>query len=153
MRTTVEDRFWAKVNKAGPTPPRRPELGPCWIWTAGLAEGYGQFRYPGGHSAYRYAYELLVGPVPEGLQLDHLCRNRACVNPAHLEPVTALVNQHRGETIAARNAAKTHCPQGHEFTPENTYVNSKGSRECLICRRITYREAQRRARARKRGAM
>src|SRR4051812_41628217 len=84
-----EVRFWEKVEKEGAVPADRPSLGPCWEWTAFKLRGYGQFSPWKGLlcRAHRYAYELLVGPIPEGHELDHLCRNRGCVNPAHLEPV------------------------------------------------------------------
>lgn len=121
-------RFWSRVDKRGP-------LG-CWQWTAGkLTSGYGSFRVGNrAHVAHKYAYEALRGPVPEGKQLDHLCRNRACVNPDHLEPVPQRVNCLRGISLPALNARKTHCIHGHEFTPSNTYVNPKGHRGCRICR-------------------
>lgn len=126
----------------------------CWEWTAGLfkKDGYGQFHNPGGSNlAHRAMYELVKGPVPEGLHLDHLCRNRKCVNPDHLEPVTCKENLHRGETVNAENKKKTHCIRGHEFTPENTYRYKRGSgftRKCKTCinnrakevRRATNRE-------------
>lgn len=93
-----EERFWSKVDKDGPTPILCPELGPCWIWTASLNKGYGQAAWgtPSKmRQAYKVAYELLVGPVPEGLDLDHLCETKPCVNPAHLEPVTHAENVRR----------------------------------------------------------
>ena len=125
----VAVQFWAKVDRQGP--------GDCWPWLASRNEGgYGQFRGAlGGGMAHRFAYEAIVGPIPEGLTLDHLCRNRACVNPAHLEPVTSRVNTLRGDGLAARRARQTHCKRGHEFTPENGYVytDPKG-RERRICR-------------------
>jgi hypothetical protein len=83
--------------------------------------------------AHRVAFEWLVGPVPKGLVLDHLCRNRGCVNPSHLEPVTQQVNTLRGAGPAARNANKAHCKWGHEFTPENTGVDKRGKRWCKTC--------------------
>lgn len=95
-----------------------------------LAEG--QFRQV---MAHRVAYEMLVGPIPDGMQLDHLCRNRCCVNPEHLEPVTCRENLMRGTGHAARNAAKTHCPQGHPYDDENTGFNKSGGRYCKTCNR------------------
>jgi hypothetical protein len=96
---------------------------------------------------HRVAYEALVGPIPQGLCIDHLCRNRACVNPDHLEPVTNRVNILRGETIMAANAAKTHCVRGHEYTPENTLINAKtGTRRCAACNREDQEEYNRRRR-------
>lgn len=105
-RPTVEQRFWAKVDKAGPVPPYAPSLGPCWLWLGASQElGYGLFfperRSPLG--AHRFAYQALVGPIPEGLVLDHLCRVPACVNPTHLEPVTVAENTRRG--VEARRSA------------------------------------------------
>ncbi len=152
-RVPLADRFWTKVNKAGLIPEQHPELGPCWQWTASTtAQGYGQIRTAGGAGAmlyaHRVAYEFAVGPIPEGLQLDHLCRVRSCVNPAHLEPVTNRENGLRGESFAATNAAKTHCVKGHEFTPENTYVyppesKQAGARGCRECRREKQRRFRR----------
>ena len=126
---TPEERFWAKVDKTAP--------GGCWQWSARLnADGYGHLNVDGQKvRAHRFAYEMLVGAIPEGLQLDHLCRNRGCVNPDHLEPVTNRENILRGETVPARNAAKTHCSKGHEFTPENTTMRANGWRECKTCQR------------------
>lgn len=89
------------------------------------------------HGAHRWLWERLVGPVSGALQLDHLCRNRACVNPDHLEPVTAAENVRRGALGAVRRA-KTHCPQGHEYTPENT-ARRRGKRYCRECGRAANR--------------
>jgi hypothetical protein len=123
----VTERFWAKVDKSGD----------CWQWTAALnSAGYGKFSVGSKQQllAHRYAYELMVGPIPEGLELDHLCRVRRCVNPAHLEPVTTRENVMRGY------ARKTHCVHGHEYTPENTRLVHRANRPgpfrlCLACRR------------------
>lgn len=94
-----------------------------------------------GRLAHRVAYEQARGPIPEGLELDHLCRNRACVNPDHLEPVTHRENLLRADTFAARHAAQTHCVNGHEFTPDNTYIRTRpeGGRECRACRKARNR--------------
>lgn len=107
----------------------------CWLWTGRVTvAGYGQFSAPGRRSvhAHRWGYEQLVGQIDEGLSIDHLCRVRACVNPAHLEPVTTQINVLRGVGWAAQNAAKTHCKRNHEFTPENTYLKG-GRRVCRQC--------------------
>lgn len=135
--TDVDARFWAKVVRGAP--------GACWPWTGGRnPKGYGRYRTPRSHyakveQAHRYAYELLVGPVPSGMHLDHLCRNRACVNPAHLEPVTNRENVLRGDTLPALNLTKTHCPYGHPYSGDNLGFRSDGSRSCKECGRERYR--------------
>lgn len=119
----------------------------CWTWTGCLsADGYGNAKIAGRDvRVHRWAYESIGGKsIPDGLVLDHLCRNRACCNPEHLEPVTNRENVLRGIGFAAVNAAKTHCPQGHEYTPENTYVSRRGQRKCRTCKRARDR-ARRRA--------
>lgn len=134
----TEQRFWSKVNKRGPMPPQSVAPGLCWEWTgAKTSGGYGHFWVnPVRVVCHRYAYEQLVGQIPEGLQLDHLCRNRACVNPNHLEPVTQQVNILRGFSIATSNRLKTHCPKGHPYSAENTYIHPKNNgRICRTCAR------------------
>lgn len=110
----------------------------CWLWTAGVGGrgGYGRF-WISGHSefAHRFSYELARGPIPEGLTLDHLCRNTKCVNPDHLEPVTLVENIMRGDGFSAKNARKTHCVNGHPFAGDNLIVTSKGRRACRTCGR------------------
>lgn len=133
---STSDRFWAKVDKTGGVPYQRPDLGACWTWTASVTtDGYGNFWENGRHiNAHRWSYRLLVGPIPEGLVLDHLCRVRRCVNPAHLEPVTSGENTRRGNT-GALEASRTHCPQGHPYDELNTYRFPDGRRGCRICSR------------------
>jgi len=116
----------------------------CWLWIGATARGYGQIWVDGRtQPAHRIAYELLVGPIPEGLQLDHLCRVRHCVNPEHLEPVTNRENILRGVSIVPQNAAKTHCPQNHPYDDANTYYEGPARwRRCLTCKRERQRLAR-----------
>jgi hypothetical protein len=120
----------------------RPDASGCWLWAGYVSrDGYGTVSAGKRmHKAHRMSYEAFVGPIPEGLDIDHLCRVRNCVNPEHLEPVTRQVNCLRGDTVAAKHAATTHCPQGHEYTPENTYSSKRGERDCRACRRVRNRE-------------
>jgi len=127
VKRTVEDRFWSKVDVSGD----------CWEWTAGTTRGeYGKFMDGDRRTvrAHRWAWNHLVGPIPEGLTLDHLCRNGLCVNPDHLEPVDIQTNTLRGYGPSAQNAAKTHCPKGHLFDDANTY-HVADRRSCRECRR------------------
>lgn len=130
---TTLDRFWAKVEKTED----------CWLWTASQTHGgYGQFwNGEGREDAHRYSYRLHKGDIPKGLQLDHLCRVRHCVNPEHLEAVTCWENQRRG----IGNTMKTHCIHGHEFTDENTYRDKRGRRHCIACRSHRFRKHRERA--------
>lgn len=111
----------------------------CWEWRRyRYSNGYGQATFGGERRlAHRLAYEAFVGPIPEGLTIDHLCRNPGCVNPEHLEAVPIRVNLLRGDTVTARNAAKTHCPRGHAYTDHR---NKHGARVCLKCREEKRRE-------------
>ena len=144
-RRAWEERFWSHVDV-------RDEA-ECWNWLAAKTSGgYGRFRTPKTHLlAHRVSYELSVGPIAQGLQLDHLCRNRSCVNPTHLEPVTPRVNTLRGVSVSAVNAAKTTCKRGHPLAGPNLYLRTDGARVCRKCRariRASY-ESRRRERASK----
>lgn len=115
---------------------------PCWEWLGYKTKGgYGKFRVEGKSPyAHRFAYEHFVGTIPDGLELDHLCRVRHCVNPEHLEAVTHRENMLRGESLQAINAQKTHCPQAHAYD----YVSPTGNRRCRSCDN-THRRARRAA--------
>lgn len=123
---TLSERFWAKVQKTDG----------CWNWIGAMSiDGYGRMLRGGKNvNAHRIAYELLVGPIPSGLTLDHLCRNRKCVNPSHLEPVTRGENVLRGESPSAIHARKTHCAYGHAFDADNTIRRVIRGRSARICR-------------------
>jgi hypothetical protein len=122
-------RFWDKVEKTDG----------CWIWVGSVQKSgqYAVYWHNGKlQYAHRVSYESLVGPIPDGLQIDHLCRVRFCVNPAHLEPVTQQVNMARGTAgavIAQIQRSKTECAQGHPYSPENTYHRLTGGRSCKAC--------------------
>lgn len=118
--------FWGRIGS----------MEDCWVWIGyKVNSGYGYFKHKGTmYPAHRVSYWIHKGKVPEGLCLDHLCRNKGCVNPEHLEAVTNKENVLRGVGISAQNARKTHCARGHEFTPENTY-NYKGNRSYRCCRK------------------
>lgn len=147
---TPEERFWKKVDKTDD----------CWLWTAHTIKGYGYFHVGTGLTlqAHRFAYETCVGPISKGLVIDHTCHtlacpggptcpHRRCVNPAHLEVVTQGENARRGGLARANRArlnSKTHCINGHEYLPENTYWRKNGGRVCRTCHilrmRRTYAE-------------
>ena len=125
----------------------------CWLWTSSRrTNGYGEMAAWGKNRlAHRVMYELLIGPIPDGLVLDHLCRTPACVNPDHLEAVTERENILRGSGAAAANARKTHCIHGHEFTEENTkrfrMPNGRLGRACRTCIRADDRARRARLKA------
>lgn len=111
----------------------------CRVWMRGRnTHGYGRVSYNGKWcAAHRVSYETFVGPIPAGLDLDHLCRNRACINPAHLEPVTEKENALRGIGFCALNAAKTHCKYNHHLDGDNLYIyqyRGRLQRQCRVCR-------------------
>ena len=130
-----EERFWAKVQKTET----------CWLWTGfKTPQGYGRFwmasrlspRGQRGIMAHRYSYIQIYGAIPLELQLDHLCRNRLCVNHKHLEVVSQTINILRGDCPSAINARKTHCSRGHSYDLLNTYFTRGGRRHCRECKRI-----------------
>jgi len=130
------ERFWNNIEKTDS----------CWNWKASLFKnGYGQFsdNYKKWY-AHRFSYQLLKGELIEGLTIDHLCRNRACVNPEHLEQVTKKVNNLRGEGFCAKEARQTHCIHGHEFNEDNTYWegNKRHCRPCNTIHRRILRETK-----------
>lgn len=141
QRVPIEQRIRANV--------RVTEDG-CWEWLGKTrGGGYAVIEIRGGvgraarehKAAHRVSYQAFIGSIPDGLQLDHLCRNRRCVNPAHLEPVTARENTLRGTSPAAENAVKTHCHRGHELAGDNLRIREDGTRRCRACIRLTARQA------------
>lgn len=126
VRGDIPERFWPKVESG--------DRQSCWPWLAALnPHGYGMFTIDGHNvAAHRVAYQLTRGPIPAGLDLDHLCRVRHCVNPWHLDPVTRWTNLHRSPV---HNGNKSHCPKGHPYSEANTY-RSHGRRYCRECRRV-----------------
>ena len=138
MRSSVLERFWSKVEKTDG----------CWLWHGTInSRGYGVFWLNDqNRPAHTIAYTLVVGPIPDGLVPDHLCRVRRCVRPDHLEPVTPGENVLRGQGLAAQNAGKTHCSRGHPFDVQNTLISTGGRRICRTCRRMSTAAYERRKR-------
>jgi hypothetical protein len=132
VRPTTEELFWSKVSKTST----------CWLWTAARGEeGHALFHVERKSiPAYRWSWEKLRGPIPEGLVLDHLCRVPWCVNPDHLEPVKNGTNVLRGIGPGAINKRKTHCIRGHEFAGENLRITPGGYRNCRACERQKIRD-------------
>jgi len=129
-------KFWDKCGIDSATE--------CWSWTASKVRGYGQFHLSGGNVlAHRHAYESLVAQVPRVMTCDHLCRNRACCNPSHIDIVTNKENVLRGESFSAKNARKTHCILGHPLSGDNLLLNVRKSgstdRVCRTCKNVTAR--------------
>jgi len=133
MDLALPERFLSKV--AG------PDDNGCTAWTGCTDHlGYGKMRWPRSVYVHRIAYESVHGEIPAGLVIDHLCRNRSCVNVEHLEAVTQKENCRRGiagEVTTNRQQSKTHCPAGHPYSGENLYVTKAGSRTCKICSRAS----------------
>lgn len=127
-------RFFARIDFDGPV--FRGE--PCWVWKGALSSaGYGRITVAGVLMyAHRFGYELLVGKIPPGHEIDHLCRRRNCVNPNHLEAVTPGLNRLRGISPAAMNAQKTDCKNGHALTGPNLIIGPTGCRRCRECKRV-----------------
>jgi hypothetical protein len=142
IRGDDKRRFWSHVDKTEG----------CWLWTGSpVGKGYGRIGISGhGVLVHRFAYELLVGPIPEGLTIDHVkangCTSKLCVKaiadefgPAHLEAVTPRENNLRGDCYSGVNARKTHCSRGHPYDLANTYITPEGFRQCRACRRYRYK--------------
>lgn len=128
---SIASRFWGRVNKTDS----------CWLWTAGKVRGYGTIAHRGRqHYAHRWSYEQAKGEIPEGYEIDHLCRVPACVNPDHLEAVTKKENILRGTSPQADNARKSHCKNGHPLSGENLVTRSDGGRRCRICKNESNRK-------------
>lgn len=126
------DELWERVE-------RKVERSPsgCWNYTGTLgSNGYGRYSWaPDLWATHRVSYWFHYGDIPDGTEIDHLCRNRACCNPEHLEAVTHAINVYRGESPWGVKKRKTHCVRGHEFTEENTYRTNRGTRSCRACKR------------------
>jgi hypothetical protein len=156
----LADRLWAKVDRNGPIPAHRPDLGPCWPWLGYIdPRGYatiGRGRAGEGTMyVHRAAYSVTYGPIPDGLVIDHLCRNKGCCNPSHLEAVPQRINVLRGEGPSARAHLEGRCLKGHALTPENSFLwqNPKRPGEqmilCRVCRRALNRAGEDRRKAKR----
>lgn len=145
-RIPLDERFWKWVSVGDGEDD-------CWIWMGYVRpDGYGAIfgtSYKNPLRVHRVCYEFLVGPIPDGLELDHLCRNPRCVRPDHLEPVTHRENLLRGNTLTAKHARTTACPWGHPYDENNTYVSPSGGRQCRTCNRINNLKSQKRCRAKR----
>jgi hypothetical protein len=141
---SLAERIEHRVNKNGPIPIHRGLNTPCWLWLGALANrGYAQTTVNGRRDmAHRVVYEFLVGPIPRGLTLDHLCMVHHCVNPEHLEPVTNKVNTLRGNNPCAKRARQTHCKRGHPLVGDNLELDRFG-RHCKACHQHRERERYR----------
>ncbi len=139
--TDLGERFMAKVKIS--------ESNDCWNWDAYVdPDGYGRFVLNGRtFRAHRASYVLFIGPIPDGLEIDHLCRNRGCVNPSHIEAVSRRTNWLRSQSPSAINLSKTHCINGHAFDTANTRTGRNGMRYCRRCNA----DAAARYHARKKG--
>lgn len=132
-------RFWAKVNKDGPLPVLRPELGPCWLWTARTCtKGYGMF-WDGEKQVLSHRWAFVHSPdgeeIPIGLTIDHLCNRPTCQRKSHLEAVTRVENILRGDGNGHHQTVKTHCSKGHPYTEGNFRIYD-GKRRCLVCDKL-----------------
>jgi len=137
-----EITFWKSVSVGS--------SGECWSWNGKLSKlGYGRVYFNGRDKlAHVVAYQLTYGNISVGFELDHTCRNRSCCNPKHLEPVSHKANVLRGISPSAMAAKKTHCPKGHPYDEENTYINpSSNARNCRICSRVNSKIRMRKYRA------
>lgn len=144
--------FWSRVDTNGPTPEACPDRGPCWLWLGGTSNSYGAIKFQGRSTlAHRVAWLLVRGAVPDGLELDHLCRNKRCCNPDHLEPVSHAENSRRWAAVAHHQHAKTHCPHGHPYSGRNLVIQQHPDggprRLCRACRNAGRRAARARHRA------
>jgi len=139
---TAEELFWSHLQQGD-----RDE---CWLWTASTAHGYGKFRAERRNlRSHRFAYELMVAPIPDGMGIDHLCHtrdgacpggptcpHRRCCNPSHLKPETSWANNARSKSLTADRLRWTACPAGHDYTIANTYIDPRGRRNCRKCRAL-----------------